>query len=128
MDRCLGTARPRPHDAMQSRSRSRSKGQHGDCYRISSGLEFSFTIRDRCPALIGRRGASLVSRHGEPAHDFLDPPEKPSRMRWRTYDPLAERWYAARDVYWHALDNSAAFFTSGNEESRPSRLQSFIVS
>jgi hypothetical protein len=51
-----------------------------------------------------RRVTRIAGKLGEPNHDFFVPPEKPSRMRWQTYDRLVESWYAARNVYWQALD------------------------
>jgi len=55
-------------------------------------------------SLLSRRITCVAEKLGQPSHHFYEPPEKPTRMRWRTYDRLVERWYKARDAYWATLN------------------------
>jgi hypothetical protein len=50
----------------------------------------------------------IAAQLGAPDHDFAEPPEKPPRMRWHTYDRLVDRWYDARAQFWAALERRAA--------------------
>ena len=50
-----------------------------------------------------RRISRIAGKLGVSDHDFLEPPEKPPRMRWRTYDRIVESWYEARAAYWKSL-------------------------
>lgn len=54
--------------------------------------------------LLSKRVSRIAGQLGAPDCDFLEPPEKPIRMRWRTYDQFVSRWYRARDAYWSVLD------------------------
>jgi hypothetical protein len=54
--------------------------------------------------LLSRRVTRIAGRLGVPDGDFFEPPEKPPRMRWSTYDGLVDEWYQARNAYWGALD------------------------
>jgi hypothetical protein len=46
----------------------------------------------------------ISARLGSPDCSFLDPPGKPPRMRWQSYERLVAEWKHARDAYWDTLN------------------------
>jgi hypothetical protein len=53
-----------------------------------------------------RRITGIAAKMGAANADFMEPPERPLRMRWKTYARLVEQWYHARDAYWATLSKA----------------------
>src|SRR5262245_18698116 len=67
---------------------------------------------------LSSRVTHIASKLGDRHHDFFKPPDKPHRMRWRTYERLVSRWYQARDKYWRTLNPGSMRIISRHGKGR----------